>query len=452
MKLFDPTPSADKPPNTFSVVNGRAFHMSLRTFLRTLPQDYIGTLADIQARYGPLVHWRAMGGLMNFAFISDATVNRDLFVRHTDALEKSPSQVQTFLFAAGASVATEHGERWRTKRKEANSLFSRQIIEASCPGQVETVRRFANTLDESPQDAVHMARQLAALTSSRGILGHDISMAEADTQIAFSKAAGERFNAESAHLFARPDWMLAPWRKVLTCRKVDAFSIVEAAIAKLRASKAPNDGLMAHYVNGDFVTSNDAEMRSILVGLLLGAQDNVAAAIAWVLAYVSRDLALQDRIRAELSRAGTQADDLRSCHVLQATVSEVLRLRPPAPANQPRLLNQTVDVAGHRLPKGTYVFNSFYNMHHNADAFPNPDDFEPDRFLNGSLARSSNFAPFGHGARNCVAQGMATQQLTAVLSGLLLERRILPHQSDMPRTLQKPFLTPAPFQILAQPV
>ena len=173
---------------------------------------------------------------MNFAFISDAHVNRELFVRNTDALSKSPSQVQTFLYAAGPSVATAHGDDWRTKRKEANSLFSRPIIEASCPGQVAVTRKFVETLGPGPHDAILFARRLAALTSSRGILGHEITVDEADTQIAFSMAASDRFNAESAQIFARPHWMLAPWRRELTRRKHEVFPIVKAAIVAQRHS------------------------------------------------------------------------------------------------------------------------------------------------------------------------------------------------------------------------
>jgi len=84
----------------FEVVKGNGFFKSLPQFLKDLPQDYVGNLAEIQAEYGDLVHWKIFGGAMNFAFISDATVNREFFVRNTDALAKSPSQVQTFLYAA----------------------------------------------------------------------------------------------------------------------------------------------------------------------------------------------------------------------------------------------------------------------------------------------------------------------------------------------------------------
>lgn len=404
-------------------------------------------MEQVQDRHGTLVHWRMFGGLLNFAFISDGPVNRELFVRNTDVLGKSPSQIQTFLYAAGPSVATAHGEDWKTKRKEANQLFSRKVVEASCAGQVAVTQDFIAGQVGQPKDALLIARRLAALTSSRGILGRAISIKEADTQIAFSQAAANRFNAESAHLFARPNWMLAPWRRDLTRRKNEVFPIVQRAVDELRSTKAPNDGLMNHYVNGDFVTSNDQEMLTILVGLLMGAQDNIAAATGWVLAYLAQYPQLQDDLRAQISKIGTSAPDLHGCALLRATVSEILRLRPPAPANQPRILKKPVDIAEHQLPKGTFIFNSFYNMHHDPSAFADPDRFDPLRFLDGTLDRSPYYVPFGHGPRNCVAQGMALQQLMAIIVGILRDHRIVSQQDNLPETEQRPFLLPAPFEI-----
>ncbi|MEO9819138.1 MAG: cytochrome P450 [Paracoccaceae bacterium] len=431
----------------FETVSGNAFYKPLRRFLKDLPQDYVGTLSEIQAKHGDLVHWRALKGVMNFAFISDAAVNRELFVRNTDALAKPASQVQTFLFAAGPSVATAHGEDWRTKRKEANSLFSRQMVEASCSGQVAVTREFLENSGPGPHDAIQFARRLAAVTSSRGILGRAISLDEADAQIAFSIAASDRFNVESGHMFARPHWMLAPWRKDLTRRKREVFPIVKAAIEDLRHSKAPNDGLMNHYVHGDFVTSNDDEMLTILVGLLMGAQDNIASGVGWVLAYLAHHPELQEQISAEICSVGSGAEDLHSCALLKSTVMEIIRLRPPAPGNQPRILQNPVEIAGYTLPKGTFVFNSFYNMHHNADAFDAPEMFDPARFLNGALASTPDFAPFGHGPRNCVAQGMAMQQLMAIVAGALQRHRLAACDSSFPKMEQNPFLTPASFEV-----
>ena len=431
----------------FKIVDSKSFYLSLSQFIKELPRDYVGTVSQVQERYGNLVHYRALGGLMNMIFISDAATNRELYVRNTDALRKSPSQVQTFLFAAGETVATAHGEDWRTKRKEANNLFSRQIIEASCAGQVEVVQNYISSLEEAPQDGMTLARRMSALTSSRGILGREISLEEADIQIAFSKAAGDRFNAESGQLFARPNWMLAPWRGELIRRKNEVFPIVQRAIDDLRGSKSENDGLMNHYVNGDFVTSNDAEVLAILVGLLMGAQDNIASGAGWVLALLALNPDIQNQIRSEIRGVGTDADSLQSCDLLKATVAEVLRMRPPAQANQPRVLTRAVEIEGHRLPKGSYVFNSFFNMHHCEEAFPEPERFDPKRFLDGTLGRSPAYAPFGHGPRNCVAQGMAMQQLMAIVVGILRDHHLRMEGDVLPSMIQTPFLVPSRFEV-----
>lgn len=434
----------------FDVIRGNDFYCSLPRFLKALPNDYIGTMAQVQARHGDLVHWRLFGGFLNFAFISDPTVNRELFVRNTDALGKSSSQIQTFLYAAGPSVATAHGDEWRTKRKEANALFSRTAVEASFAGQIDVIANYVDTLSAAPQDAILLARRMAALTSSRGILGRAITLSEADTQIAFSKAAADRFNAESAHLFARPHWVMSPWRKELTQRKNEVFPIVRNAVQDLRSSDTPNDGLMNHFVKGDFITSNDDEMLSILVGLLMGAQDNIAAATAWILAYLAHYPHLQDQIRSETKQNGLDAREFHNCAVLKAMIAEVLRVRPPAPANQPRVLQRKIEIAGHTLPKGTYIFNSFYNMHHKAAVFEKPDIFDPTRFFDGTLGRAPDYAPFGHGSRNCVAQGMAMQQLMATVVAILRGHRVVAQQENFPEIEQNPFLTPAPFDVVVE--
>jgi cytochrome P450 len=114
------------------------------------------------------------------------------------------------------------------------------------------------------------------------------------------------------------------------------------------------------------------------------------------------------------------------------------------------MLQKSVEIAGHVLPKGTFVFNSFYNMHHDADAFAHPETFDPTRFLDGTLERSPNYAPFGHGPRNCVAQGMAMQQLMAIVVGILRGHKIVAQQDKLPEMTQKPFLVPAPFKVVIE--
>lgn len=129
-------------------------------------------------------------------------------------------------------------------------------------------------------------------------------------------------------------------------------------------------------------------MLAILIGLLMGAQDNVASAMGWIVAYPAFHSDLQEQIGEEVQFDGPTSNDRRNCGLLVSTVKEVLRLRPPAPANKPRRLLRSVEIAGQMLPKGTLVFHSFYNMHHNAAVFDRPNEFFPRGFRTIALTAS----------------------------------------------------------------
>ncbi|WP_375279840.1 cytochrome P450 [Pseudooctadecabacter sp.] len=159
----------------------------------------------------------------------------------------------------------------------------------------------------------------------------------------------------------------------------------------------------------------------------MGAQDNIASAAGWVLAFLAHHPQLQDQIGDEIADKGSQA-----------------------PANQPRILTQPIEISGHRLPKGTFIFNSFFNMHHDPLALDAPDRFDPARFRTDAPSKRVQYAPFGHGPRNCVAQSMATQQLSAIVFGMLKEHRIAALDDAMSKMTQMPFLIPEPFQIMIQ--
>ena len=165
------------------------------------------------------------------------------------------------------------------------------------------------------------------------------------------------------------------------------------------------------------------------------------------MAYLAFHPDLQRQIGAEVRSTGSSATELRNCALLTSSIKEILRLRPPAPAPQPRRLLRSVEIAGHSLPKGTFIFNSFYNMHHNRSVFEAPETFDPKRFQNKRLAGVPDFAPFGHGPRNCVAQGMAVQQLMACVAGLLQHHRLSTESNSFPVMEQTPFLSASPFKL-----
>jgi cytochrome P450 len=67
---------------------------------------------------------------------------------------------------------------------------------------------------------------------------------------------------------------------------------------------------------------------------------------------------------------------------------------PRVYTNEVRCLDEIVD--GKLLPKGTIIFVNVWGLHHDESKFPNPDIFDPDRYLDRPLlaAEYANSADF----------------------------------------------------------
>ncbi len=74
-----------------------------------------------------------------------------------------------------------------------------------------------------------------------------------------------------------------------------------------------------------------------------------------------------------------------------------------------------------KLAKGTIVFVSPYVTHRSRARWPNPEGFDPQRFLEGraeALPRFTYF-PFGGGPRICIGNAFAVTEAVLVLATLL---------------------------------
>lgn len=89
---------------------------------------------------------------------------------------------------------------------------------------------------------------------------------------------------------------------------------------------------------------------------------------------------------------------------LERVIKESLRLYPPA-AFMGRETSETIRThGGYTIPIGTQVFICPFAMHRNPKIYPEPEKFDPDRFLPEQVKSRHSYAylPFSAGPRNCV--------------------------------------------------
>lgn len=85
----------------------------------------------------------------------------------------------------------------------------------------------------------------------------------------------------------------------------------------------------------------------------------------------------------------------------------------PAPFPICKICTESVeleDYAGHAvtIEKGIKVILSIDGLHSHPDYYPNPEQFDPERFKNADSAKkfkdAGAFQPFGNGPRSCIGK------------------------------------------------
>ena len=108
---------------------------------------------------------------------------------------------------------------------------------------------------------------------------------------------------------------------------------------------------------------------------------------------------------------------LEKLSYLNAVIKESLRLYGPAPAMLDRVVPATdvtsgnFEILGCVIPPGTTIATQSWSVHRNANIFPSPETYLPERWLDSEDAQlmemNAGMMPFGLGNRICAGQHFA---------------------------------------------
>jgi cytochrome P450 len=104
---------------------------------------------------------------------------------------------------------------------------------------------------------------------------------------------------------------------------------------------------------------------------------------------------------------------------------EALRLYPPAHTIARTAVKEDW-IGGVRIPPGAAVFISIYATHRNPTLWPEPERFDPERFVPEAAAKRHRFAylPFGGGPRICIGNGFAMAEALVILATIAQRYRL----------------------------
>jgi cytochrome P450 len=235
-----------------------------------------------------------------------------------------------------------------------------------------------------------------------------------------------------------------PWRQAM--RAIDTLDgVVAQLIAAYEADPDPDP----HNLLALLLSARDEEtgepmsreqVRDEVMTFLGAGHETTANALSWMFLLLSQHPHVREHLQAEVDevlQGGTPTpEDVDRLPYTMAVFQEAMRLYPPVPAVSRVALEDDV-VGGVRVPKGSGVLVFPYVIHRDPHLWPNPEGFDPRRFLSPELGGTMTpdrpkqaFMPFGAGRRICVGNGFALME-GVLLAAMISQRFELDLQSGV---------------------
>jgi cytochrome P450 len=224
--------------------------------------------------------------------------------------------------------------------------------------------------------------------------------------------------------FLRQDWgNWSPWGRFLKSRqRVDELLYAEIADRRRHPDAHRTDilALLMGARDQDGQPLSDVELRDELITLLFAGHETTASALTWALYWIAALPDVRTKLLSELATLDAEPEPMTIARLpyLTAVCQETLRLYPIAMSAFPRVVKQPIEIAGYALEPGTVIMPSIYLAHHRAAVYPNPKQFEPERFLHRQYS-PYEYLPFGGGDRRCIGAAFALFEMKLVLFELL---------------------------------
>ncbi|EKM48214.1 uncharacterized protein PHACADRAFT_203097 [Phanerochaete carnosa HHB-10118-sp] len=402
-------------------------------------------------KFGPL--YSMWLGNQLFVVVSDPQVVKDLVITNGSIFSsrKEMYMKSKIIFVRRGITATPYDETWRKHRRLAAQFLGNKQISNYMPGLMLEVTDMlkalysggkAGEVPVNPQPHAGRTSLNNILTIAFGtrtdsidhpLVGHWLKHSRE-----FMNCTGPVSNVVDFVPFLRnfPNWTMVNRGKRLhqglvdTCgglisdidRRMKAGEEVPECMAKFLLSVKEQEQL------------DDLDIIFICCAFMIGGVETTAAIKQWFLAHIPAFPEMQRRAQAEIDQVVGRdrvpvAADEKSLPFTRAIIKEIERVHNPFWLGTPHKSTEDFTYQGQFIPKGTVVIINAYTMHMDPKRYPEPEKFNPDRYINDHYTNteSANLADpyqrdhwmFGAGRRICPGIPLAEQEIFLAIAGLL---------------------------------
>ncbi|KAG2123474.1 cytochrome P450 [Suillus clintonianus] len=332
------------------------------------------------------------------------------------------------------------GEQFRRLRKAAHTHLQAKAADSYAPIQMDAARDVILDILDNPKGHQAAANRYAASVILRVMYGKSTPTTTDAPEIIVIHRMLKRFQMlmrPGAFLIERypilkyvPGYTaeLEEWRREESQVFHDQLDRVSRELATGVAGPS-----FARYLleNQSSHKLSDEEM-AYLAGSLFGAgSDTTAVAIMYVVMASACYPKAQEKVQEQLDivigrdRAPT-FDDYNSLPQIEAFMLECLRWRPVTTLGFAHRASADIVYKGMCIPEGATVFGNHWAISRDPSVYPNPDKFDPERWLNneGKIRDDLKFPSFGFGRRICPGRHIANRSVFINVALLLWSFKI----------------------------
>nr|XP_034826810.1 cytochrome P450 4C1-like [Maniola hyperantus] len=358
----------------------------------------------------------------------------------------------------GEGLLLSSGKKWQQRRKLLTKAFHFNILKKFMVTFKQETEHFVKQIEKEitkeKTDLIAVVSPAALRVISDTAMGISLS-----DEVAFNKyfnsvlTIGECFMQRFSKVWLHNNFIfnLSETAKIQERVLTDLHALTKKVIKDKRqlldeTSSKQDNPAVSEYENNekmallDLLLENeksgtiDSEgIREEVDAFMFAGYDTTSVAMSFFLMAIANEPDIQDKIYEELHQimGDTQRcptmEEMNEMKYLECCIKESLRLYPSVPLIGRKMFKDTV-LSGYTVPAHTTCFFSIFDLHRRADLFPEPERFDPNRFLPENCMKRHvySYIPFSAGLRNCIGQKFAMLEMKTILSGLLRRFRVDP--------------------------
>jgi cytochrome P450 len=347
----------------------------------------------------------------------------------------------------GLSLFTDEGDSWRRHRMLLNPVLAKRHVEGLCELMIDPIEAFMRRLDDgSDRIEFNMSRAMTELTLD--VVGSALfgrGMADLARRLGPTVTGGLRAAEQAARviLVANPPWWVTrawgnflhrapllppPLNRVQSImRTVD--ETVWQVIRERQADPKGAEDLLGLLLSVRDEQGNKLPLRRVrdeATTFMLAGHETTANALSWMWYLLALNPDARERMLSEvdavLGDRRPTVQDIPRLEWTTACFQEAMRMFPPAWII-PRTAVEDDEIDGHRIPRGSTVLIPIHALHHDERFWPEPERFDPTRFLPPGTRHyhRSAYLPFGGGRRICIGSSFALME-GALVAAIMSQR------------------------------